>query len=486
MDYDRHRALGRWSEFGGRAGVNQDLLLRVAGMGRTAKLDYEATSPAGKLMVNAYTAGVNAFLSTTEALPIEYQILNRVPEPWENWHCLTVYKMRNSLLGTFEPKLFRTRLARAISPEKLTQILNGYPKNHLITVPPGAEWDGDFLDGLDELSRAAEEVNWLEEVDPGSNAWAISGNLTESGLPLVGGDSHRALDTPNVYYQVHLSCPEFTVIGSSVPGMPGALHFCHNEHVAWGMTYGSADTQDLFIERFRESPEGREYEFKDSWKPAEVLNETIAVRDAGDIPTEVTITHHGPVIAGDPALGWGVSISDPGLLQGTQWVDAARHAMLSSSVDELHHAFRNWTDRVNNYAVADVHGNFGYLHEGKIPIRTQENGWRAVPGWTGEYEWRGYIPQEELPKAINPEVGYAVTCNQRVASSDYPYYVGISFTPEYRARRVQSRESSNCLPVRPQLRIWPGCTLTESPFPPGYLFRLFLIQSRQTNSRNRP
>jgi penicillin amidase len=66
------------------------------------------------------------------------------------------------------------------------------------------------------------------------------------------------------------------------------------------------------------------------------------------------------------------------------------------------------------------------------------NGWRAVPGWDGAHEWRGYIPQHELPQAINPESGYAITCNQRVAGSDYPYYVGLIFAFEFRARRIQS------------------------------------------------
>ncbi len=439
MDFDRHRALGRWAEFAGPGGMDQDRLLRAAGMGRTALLDYEAAGKEAKGMVDAYTAGVNAFLDSTQTLPIEYTILGETPERWENWHCLAVYKMRNTLLGTFEPKLFRTRLIKAAGPEKVAGLIRGYPSGHLLTVPPGEGYAGPALDGLEALSKAAEDANWLNEGDAGSNAWAISGRLTRSGLPLVAGDSHRALDTPNVYYQVHLSCPGFTVIGSSVPGMPGALHFCHNEHVAWGMTYGSADTQDLFVEKFREGPGGREYAFKGEWEPAEVFSETIRVRGGKPVEVEVTVTHHGPVVAGEPASGWGVAISDPGLLEGTLWVDAARDAMWSRSVEELHDAFGKWTDRVNNYAVADVHGTFGYLHEGKIPIRTASNGWRAVPGWTGDYEWQGYIPHNELPKAINPEAGYAVTCNQRVAGHDYPYYVGLYFSPEFRARRVQTR-----------------------------------------------
>ena len=95
------------------------------------------------------------------------------------------------------------------------------------------------------------------------------------------------------------------------------------------------------------------------------------MRGGDSVELEVTITHHGPVIAGDPASGVGVAISDPGLIDGSRWVDAALDAMKSRSVGELHEAFRHWTDRVNNYAVADVGGNFGYIHAGKIPIRAR-------------------------------------------------------------------------------------------------------------------
>ena len=439
MDFDRHRALGRLAELLGPDAVGHDRLHRSAGLGRIAALDYETACPEARAMVDAYTDGVNAFVKTTESLPIEYTLLDLSPEPWENWHCLAVYKVRNTLLGPFEDKLFRTRLIDAIGPERVAALIVGYPRGHLLTVPPGAEYGGPVLDGLSQLSQAARESGWLGHGDGGSNAWAISGRLTRSGLPLVAGDSHRGLDTPSVYYQVHLSCPGFTVIGHSLPGMPGALHFCHNEHVAWGMTYGMADTQDLFIERFREGPGGREYEFRGEWRPATVLNETIRVRGADPVDMEATVTHHGPVIAGDPASGLAVALADPGLAEGTPWLDAVRDAMRSRSVMGLHEAFRKWTDRVNNYAVADVHGDFGYLHEGKIPIRPEANGWRAVPGWTGDHEWRGTIPHDELPKAVNPECGYVVTCNQRVADHDYPYYVGLTFSPEHRARRIRSR-----------------------------------------------
>ena len=93
MDYDRHRALGRWSELVGESAVAQDKLMRAAGMGRTARLDYEACSDASRSMLDSYAAGVNAFLESIESsgtLPIEYKLLGVSPESWEPWHCITV------------------------------------------------------------------------------------------------------------------------------------------------------------------------------------------------------------------------------------------------------------------------------------------------------------------------------------------------------------------------------------------------------------
>jgi penicillin amidase len=216
------------------------------------------------------------------------------------------------------------------------------------------------------------------------------------------------------------------------------------------------DTQDLFVERFRERPSsheggggdggggggGRDVLCADGeWRAAQVLNEELKVRGvAKPIPLRVTITQHGPVICGDPSKGWGIAICDPGLIEATPWVDAALAAMKSTSVSSLHDSLAEWTDRVNNYAVADIDGHFGYLHEGRVPVRDAGNGWGAVAGWTGEHDWKqGTIPREDLPRCVDPDVGWAVTCNQRVADATYPYYVGLHAAPDHRARRVVDR-----------------------------------------------
>ncbi|MCH8115667.1 MAG: penicillin acylase family protein, partial [Chloroflexi bacterium] len=125
--------------------------------------------------------------------------------------------------------------------------------------------------------------------------------------------------------------------------------------------------------------------------------------------------------------------------EGTKWVDAAYNAMKSRSADELDSAFDNWTDRVNNHPYADVHGNFGYLFKGRVPVRPAANGWGPVPGWTGEHEWEGYIPNSELPRSKNPDSGWVVTCNQRVVGHDYRHYLTHMYGTDYRARRIRQR-----------------------------------------------
>ena len=439
MDYDRMRGGGRWAEYAGPAGLANDRMMRRRGLARAAQADYEACSPAARGMLDAYAAGVNAFLETTARLPIEYRLLDTAPEDWEPWHCVLVYKMRNTAEGAFLQKLFLGRLAAALGPERAAALVPGYPQGHALTVPPGALYDGPTLDGMAELAAVAAALAPLREIDVGSNVWAVAGERTASGLPMLAGDSHRGLDTPNVYYQVHLASPGFDVIGQALPGFPGVLHFCHNEHVAWGMTYGSCDTQDLFVERMRAREGTLEYCFRDEWRAVKQRSETLQARGDGGETITVHETHHGPVVAGDPAAGRAIALADPGAATPTAWVDAARDAMRARSADELEAALAGWTDRVNNYVYADVHGDFGYALRGRVPVRPESNGWGPVPGWDGQHEWQGYIPPAELPRSRNPERGYIVSCNQRIVEESYPYFLGHLWSPSYRAQRVAER-----------------------------------------------
>ena len=440
MDCDRRRAYGRWAEYAGQVAAAQDTIMRRFQLGATVKADYDALNAETRAMLDAYAAGVNAFIENTQSLPVEYGIVDGQPDAWQPWDCLAVYKVRHILMGVFEAKLWRARLLNELGPERTARLFPGYPPGHLLIVPPGADYTGPVGDGLEELRRGVEAVSALRETDAGSNNWVLAGSRTSSGKPLLAGDPHRALETPNVYYQNHIACPEFDVVGLSFPGCPGFPHFGHNANVAWCVTHAGADYQDLFIERFDKNDPSR-YEFQGQWKRAEVHQETIVVRDGEDVELNVTVTHHGPVIAGDPAQGYGLAFRYTATAEPNATAQSILEMLRATSADELDESMRYWVDPCNNFLYVDVHGNIGYLMRGQVPIRSIANAWLPVPGWTGEHEWQGFIPFEELVRSRNPDSDYIVTANNRIAGSEYPYFIALDYTPEFRARRVTARVS---------------------------------------------
>ena len=435
MEYDRRRGLGRWAEVVGPAAVEQDLAMRRFRLESSARADYQAVDAQTRQMLDAYAQGVNAFIETTDALPIEYHIAGLRPEPWQPWDGLVVYKVRHINMGVFESKVWRAQLVRALGPDKVAALFPGYQTGHLQILPPGALYTGALDDGLEALSRGAESLNQLQETESGSNSWVVAGSRTASGKPILAGDSHRGLDTPNVYYQNHLACPDFDVVGASFPGVPGFPHFGHNSWVAWCVTHTSADYQDLYIEKFQEG-DPRYYLHQGQWRRAEVYRETVRVRDSNDIDLDVYVTQHGPVISDNPASGMGIALRYTATDGPSTWPQALGEMLLAQNSDELVEAMRPWVDPVQNFLFADVHGNIGYLCRGEIPIRSLDNARLPVPGWTGQGEWRGCIPFEELPQSVNPPEGYIVTANNKPVDDDYPHHIAIDFAPAFRAQRV--------------------------------------------------
>ncbi len=439
MDYDRARAYGRWAEHIGADGVEHDKTMRRFGIGASVEADWLSLSDDARAMFEAYADGVNAFIRSTRSLPVEYALAGSEPEEWRPQDSLAVFKVRHIMMGVFEGKLWRAKLVNTLGARRAASLLKGYQPGHLVIAPPGEEYEGEFLDGFQELERGLASVDWLKNEDGGSNSWAVHGSRTASGKPLVAGDPHRGLDTPNVYYQNHVACPDFDVIGLSFPGCPGFPHFGHNERVAWCVTHAGADYQDLYVEYLREGSAGVEYLYDGEWTPAETRRETISVRDDDDVSIDVIETEHGPVISqsgdGEKAIAFKyTATSGPNL-----GFECLLRMMLAQNADEIEESMRDWVDPCNNFVFADVDGEIGYLNRGQLPIRPMANAWLPVPGWTSVCEWRGVAPFERLARIRNPEEGLIVTANNRIAGEDYPYYIALDYAPEYRARRILER-----------------------------------------------
>jgi penicillin G amidase len=435
MEYDRRRAYGRWAECVGREALAQDIQMRRFRLEASSRTDYEAVTAETRAILDAYAAGVNAFLETTKTLPAEFALAGVRPAPWQPWDSSAVYKVRHVMMGVWQSKTWRARLVRHLGAARAAELCPGTQPNPMLIVPPGVEYSGPPADGIKELSAAEAAVAHLPEWENGSNNWAVSGRLTASGKPLVAGDPHRPLEAPSVYYQNHVACPAFDVIGLSFPGVPGFPHFGHNRSVAWCVTHTAADYQDLYIERFQPGDPTR-YEFMGEWREARTTRETIVVRGGESVPIEITETHHGPVVVGEPASGYAMSVRYTATAEPNRTFDALEPMLRTASADEIEAAMRPWVDPVNNFVFADVHGAIGYRTRGRIPKRPMANAWLPVPGWDGAHEWDGAIPFQEMPTLRNPEAGWIATANSKVANGDYPHYIGLDYAPDHRTRRL--------------------------------------------------
>ena len=285
---------------------------------------------------------------------------------------------------------------------------------------------------------------------PGSNSWAVSGERSETGKPLLANDPHLGLTVPSVWYFAHLSWPGHDVVGATFPGMPVVV-LGHNGRAAWGFTNTGADTQDLFLERLDPENPAR-YLTPDGYRPFAVHREAIKVKGAPDEVVRVRETRHGPVL--DDASAAAVRAAPPGHVLALGWtalrdddltLEAGLGLPAATSWPRFVENFRNFHSPPQNVSYADVEGNIGFLVPGRIPIRPGPGpdgvrpGTLPRPGWNGEHDWRGFVPFEALPRVYNPPGGAVVTANHAVTAEDYPHPLTFEWAAGFRAARIMER-----------------------------------------------
>ena len=403
MEYDRRRALGRWAEVVGQRGVASDIFYRRVDLAAAVHRDFAVLQPETKSMLEAYASGANAGRES-RSLSREFTVADVDPAPWEPWHSLLVFRVRHLLMGSARTKLWRWIVADHLGSDVARTMVAGHGDESVVCVPPG-------------LTAAFPDDTGLGDTDGGSNNWVVAGRRTASGAPLLAGDPHRELEAPNVYVQGHVSCPQWDALGIGMAGVPGFPHFGHNERVAWSITHGMADDQDLF-------------EFDPDTLPAG-RTETITVRDGDAVEVDVVMTDRGPIIGDGLALCW------TGTIDTNQGFDAIAPMLSAGSVDELFEAMRPWVEPVNSLLAADIDGSIGYLLRGRLPRRsTLDAAWLPVPGDDPSFAWDGWVPFEELPRCTNPKLGFLVSANNRITADPAAPYIAIDFAPGWRARRI--------------------------------------------------
>jgi penicillin amidase len=437
MEFSRRLASGRLAEVIGPPAVDVDRWMRVLGLRRAAEKDVALLDQESRSLLAAYASGVNAFVDRGK-LPVEFTLLRHRPERWQITDSLTFAKYMDWTLSVnWEMELLRAQLIAHLGPELAASLDGPYPPANPTTLAPDIDWKHIGADALSRAAAAQPYTGPPPGAGLGSNSWVVNGAHSDSSAPLLANDMHLPLGLPSIWYENHLCSDDRDVIGLSFPGVPSVIAG-HNGHVAWGFTAGFADTQDLYLERLNpDNP--HQYEFDGAWHDAEVLREEITVKGSAPVVQEVVITRHGPIIGGlvpDEA-------SQPIALRWTAWepnpiVRAIEGFSRARDCYEFHACLEDWGGPVQNVVFADVKGNIGYTLAGRMPIRGPGHDGRVpVPGWTGEYEWRGYVPFDHWPHVMNPPDGVLITANAKPVDEEYPYFLGNAWLAGFRAARIE-------------------------------------------------
>ena len=425
MEQDRRRACGRWAEAVGAVALERDAFMRRIGLARSCERDFAELGADTRAMFEAYAAGVNAYLASRPALPPEFALAGVTPEPWLPWHSLAVYKLRHAFMEPLYRKLWRGAVLRERGPELVAALFG--ERSETLSVPPGAA-QREAAALAAELEPCLEGLAALAPGDGGSNHWALAGSRTASGRPLVAGDPHRSFELPNTYWQNHLRCDRFDVIGFSFAGVPAFPHFAHSARVAWSITHGLADDQDLFVERLGAEELAR----------ASLRTETIAVRGASPVAIEVVATPRGPIAFGGRAQRAGIALAWPTLAEPDSTFDCLLPMLEARSAAELDASQQRWVLPCNNLICADVDGSIRYRFRGRVPVRAPASRWGPVPGWKPQHAWHGTVPFDALPTSVDPSRGILAAANNRPAGADSPY-LGLDFSGPSRVRRIHAR-----------------------------------------------
>jgi penicillin G amidase len=439
MDVSRRYGAGRLSEWLGPTTVSIDRFMRTLGLYRLAEQQYALLSPGLRATLDAYAAGVNAYLGQHRgAWPIEYYLLGATPEPWRPADTLVWGKlMALQLSGSFRSELMHARLAQRLKPEELAILYPPYPGDAPVTL-------GD-LAALRDLPLDRIYASLPAIVGPvfASNNWVVDGKHTQSGKPLLANDPHLGLSAPSIWYLARIETPDVSLAGVTSPGGPFAV-LGHNAHIAWGFTTTESDVSDLYVERIDPADQTR-YETPEGPQPFLVRREEIGVRGADPVTVDVRATRHGPVIS-DLGGNYGkAATAETVLALRATWLDPDDRT--PDAAWALNHA-RNWQefrDGLKDFAApqqnmvyADVDGNIGFIAPARVPIRGKGDGWLPAPGWSGDYDWTGYIPFDSLPQALNPPSGRFVSANNKIVPDTYPYFLSRDWDLPNRAARINT------------------------------------------------
>ena len=435
MDVERRLSRGELAEIFGEIALPADRLFRHLGFAARAPALFASWSRKSKEIVQAYCDGVNSGMGSLGAWPVEFRILGAVPRRWVPEDVAGGALLKSFGLAQWAEEATLHRIALRLPPSKFEElfprVLSGSPVIAPGFGPAAAARDAlppsVLTEGLASLRLAMGEF----PRSGGSNAWAVSGRKSDTGRPILAADPHMWLPCPSVWYEVQLVAPGIDVYGVSFPGAPGVV-IGHNPRIAWGFTNAMLDDADFFVEKL----DGDRVMARKQWIPLSIRSETIRIKGRADERITVRETPHGPILSPVlPGVSSAISFHWVGY-DGGDPVGALYALNRARNPEEFLAAVSGFAHPAQNVVYADAAGNIGVVMAGRIPVRKGGAMLLPVPGDTGEWDWKGFVPFPENPRVWNPPEHLVAAANFPPAGNAYRHYLSHLYDHPDRGRRI--------------------------------------------------
>ncbi|MGN6617555.1 MAG: penicillin acylase family protein [Ilyomonas sp.] len=450
MEFQTHAAAGRLSEIMGAESNGTDFLridkfFRRMGMvyGAEQSLKAMEADAETKTALDAYTAGVNNYINslTEDEYPFEYKLLGYKPEPWTNLKCaLFLMYMSYDLTGggsDFEMTNAKTVFTRG-QFEKLYPVAYDtmhpiYPSTTTVfpkpSVLPRIPSNADSLYFNYKDSADVGEQPRKPNRNNGSNNWAVDSSKTASKKPILCNDMHLDLNLPSLWYEIHISTPEYNVYGVSFPGAPSVI-VGFNDSCAWGVTNAERDVKDFYEVKFRDSSM-KEYWYDNEWRKSTFRDEVIKIKDKADDTERIAMTVWGPVMYDENypdklntkkayALSW-TALDSNTALKTFLLLNKAKN------FEDYKKALTYFVCPGQNFAFISKKGDCAIKQQAEFPAKWRRQGDFLMPGDNNDYRWQSIIPDSMNLVINNPPRGFISSANQMPYDTSYPYYQSGTF-----------------------------------------------------------
>jgi penicillin amidase len=447
----RRTAQGRLSELFGERTLNVDKLIRRLDVYGLAQRSVAAQDDETKAALNAYSAGVNAWLRIVNQDALgrgapEFFVFSPQIAPWQPADSIAVIKiMALQLSGHLEEEVVRARASLLLPSDRVQDLMPDTPGKGIAAL----DYAG-LMKGLELPRYAANTSGPMTPLSPfperelagASNAFAAAPERSAAGGTLLANDPHLGLSAPSIWYLARLDLSSGGVIGGTIPGMPVVLTG-RSDKVGWGLTTAYVDDQDVLIEKLNPD-NANEYLTPDGYKPFRSAQSIIEIKDARSETITLRWSDNGPILPDThynlgtiTPLGHEAALSWTMLTDKDTSIQAALKLMRAGSTDEVIAAAADYVAPAQNLTIVDKDG-IALKTIGHIPRRNpahQSRGRIPSQGWLVQNRWLGVMPYASNPEITRPSGGILGNTNNKVIERPFPDHVSFTYGDTQRVQR---------------------------------------------------